>query len=118
MARDDLRSHVLDNLGDPGATVAADEAGFRRREANPPLRSGSSAVTAGRIENCRLGVFLTRVSVNGLALIDRELYLPASWTGDRERRAEAGYDFEWFTANEAYDDNSSLRDWGELTGLN
>lgn len=46
--------------------------------------------TAGRIENCQLGVFLTYVSVKGRALIDRELYLPKSWTDDRERCAEAG----------------------------
>jgi SRSO17 transposase len=47
--------------------------------------------TAGRIENCQLGVVLTYVSTKGRALIDRELYLPeTSWCADRERCAEAG----------------------------
>ena len=46
--------------------------------------------TAGRIENCQLGVFLTYVSPAGRALIDRELYLPKTWTDDRDRCAEAG----------------------------
>ncbi|WP_410050383.1 transposase [Actinomadura sp. HBU206391] len=46
--------------------------------------------TAGRIENRQLGVFLTYVSAQGHALIDREPYLPTSWTDDRQRCAEAG----------------------------
>ena len=39
--------------------------------------------TAGRTENCQVVVFLAYGSRHGHALIDRELYLPASWTGDR-----------------------------------
>ena len=35
--------------------------------------------TAGRIENCQIGVFLTYVSSQGHALIDRALYLPEAW---------------------------------------
>ena len=47
--------------------------------------------TAGRVENCQLGVFLAyAVPGGGRALIDRELYLPQSWTGDRDRCREAG----------------------------
>src|SRR5262249_59660707 len=46
--------------------------------------------TAGRTENCQIGVFLAYASARGHALIDRELYLPASWTGDRDRCRAAG----------------------------
>jgi len=46
--------------------------------------------TAGRTENCQVGVFLAYASVHGHALIDRELYLPQSWAGDRERCREVG----------------------------
>ena len=46
--------------------------------------------TAGRIENAQVGVFLTDTTKTGHTLIDRELYLPASWTGDPGRCAEAG----------------------------
>jgi SRSO17 transposase len=44
-------------------------------------------------------VFLTYVSAKGRALIDRELYLPASWTDDGERCDEAsiGADVEFAT---------------------
>ncbi|MEU8348153.1 IS701 family transposase [Streptomyces sp. NPDC048845] len=41
--------------------------------------------TAGRTENCQIGVFTAYASARGRALVDRELYLPKSWTEDRER---------------------------------
>ena len=45
--------------------------------------------TAGRIENCQVGVFRTSASSRGHTLLDRELYLPKSWTDDQERCREA-----------------------------
>jgi SRSO17 transposase len=45
--------------------------------------------TAGRIENCQIGVFLGYASRHGHALIDRELYLPQTWAEDRGRRIAA-----------------------------
>jgi DDE superfamily endonuclease len=39
--------------------------------------------TAGRTENCQVGVFFADASVHGHALIDRELYLPKSRTPSR-----------------------------------
>jgi hypothetical protein len=46
--------------------------------------------TAGRINNCQVGVFLAYASPVGYALVDRELYLPRCWTDDPARLAEAG----------------------------
>jgi hypothetical protein len=46
--------------------------------------------TAGRIENCQIGVFLAYASPKGHTLIDRALYLPERWAGDAERRTRAG----------------------------
>ena len=46
--------------------------------------------TAGRIENCQIGVFLAYASRYGQALIDRRLYLPKAWAEDTERRRRAG----------------------------
>jgi len=45
--------------------------------------------TAGNITNCQLGVFLAYAGPRGRALIDRELYLPRSWTGDQDRPTAA-----------------------------
>jgi SRSO17 transposase len=46
--------------------------------------------TAGRIENCQVGVFLALAGSRGRALVDRELYLPQGWCDDRARCGEAG----------------------------
>jgi SRSO17 transposase len=78
-ARDVVRS-LLDNLGDRGGIVVVDETGFLKKGTKSAGVQRQYSGTAGRIENCRLGVFLTYVSARGRALIDRELYLPASWT--------------------------------------
>ena len=37
-----------------------------------------------------MGVFLSYVTTQGHALIDRDLYLPEDWLSDRERCSEAG----------------------------
>src|SRR5215204_4759230 len=92
--------------------------------------------TAGRIENCQMGVFLAYASAHGHTLIDRELYLPKEWTDERERcqhagipderafatkpelarqmleRAfEAGLILAWLTGDSVYGDNRALRGW-------
>ena len=89
--------------------------------------------TAGRIENCQLGVFLAYASPRGRALVDGGLHLPRSWTDDRDRCREAGVPDDvqfatkpelarlmlgraldawtpasWVTADEAY---GKFRDW-------
>src|SRR5215468_4348592 len=94
--------------------------------------------TAGRTENCQIGVFLAYASRHGHALIDRELYIPASWAEDRDRCQEAGIPadiefatkprlaramlqraldagvpFAWFTADEVYGQAKYLRRWQE-----
>src|SRR5262249_52004689 len=45
--------------------------------------------TAGRVENCQIGVFLAFAGRAGRALLDRELYLPKEWAGAADRRGEA-----------------------------
>ncbi|SNS69620.1 DDE superfamily endonuclease [Geodermatophilus pulveris] len=58
--------------------------------------------TAGRIENAQVGVYLGYASRSGHAMIDRELYLPRSWTDDPDRCAAAGVPAGWITADEVY----------------
>jgi SRSO17 transposase len=41
------------------------------------------------VENCQVGVFLSYVTAQGHALIDRELYLPEAWCADLPRRLAA-----------------------------
>jgi SRSO17 transposase len=50
--------------------------------------------TAGRIENAQVAVYLVYATNAGHAVIDRELYLPRSWTNDPERLQAAGVPHE------------------------
>jgi SRSO17 transposase len=73
VVREDLRGYVLDHLADPSGVVVADETGFLKKGTKSGGVQHQYSRTAGRIENCQLGVFLTYVSSQGRALIDREL---------------------------------------------
>ena len=88
--RDDLRAYVAEHLGDPDAVLVLDETGFLKKGDKSAGVQRQYSGTAGRIENCRVGVFLGYASRHGRALIDRALYLPERWTGAAARRAAAG----------------------------
>jgi SRSO17 transposase len=88
--RDDLRSYVVEHLGQESAILVIDETSF------PKCGKKSAGVqvqycgTTGQTENCQVGVFLDYVTASGHSLLDRELYLPLSWIEDRQRCREAG----------------------------
>ena len=135
--RDDLRGYVLNELGDAESGVfVVDETGFIKKGVRSAGVQRQYTGTTGKIDNCQLGVFLAYASVTGRALIDRELYLPTSWTEDRDRCARAGVPDEvgfatkpqlgiamlarahaagvltgWVTADEVYGQNLALRAW-------
>ena len=88
--RDDLRTYVVEHLGDPGAVLVIDETGFLKKGAKSVGVKRQYSGTAGRIENCQIGVFLVYASQHGRTFLDRELYLPQEWVDDAERRLEAG----------------------------
>lgn len=87
--RDDLRSYGVETLGADGAVVVIDETGFLKKGIKSAGVQRQYSGTAGRIENSQIGVFLAYATAAGHALIDRELYLPKSWTEDSDRRTEA-----------------------------
>jgi SRSO17 transposase len=74
--RDRLRSYVSDTLGDPEAVLVIDETGFLKKGTKSMGVQRQYSGTAGRIENCQIGVFLTYASPKGHTLLDRALYLP------------------------------------------
>ncbi|NIJ09684.1 SRSO17 transposase [Saccharomonospora amisosensis] len=88
--RDDVRDYVIEHLGDRQGVLIKDETGFLKKGTRSAGVQRQYSGTAGRIENCQIGTFLAYASDRGHALIDRELYLPTSWTEDRERCRAAG----------------------------
>ena len=87
--RDDLRAYVVEQLGDPGAVFVIDETGFLKKGTKSVGVQRQYSGTAGRIENCQIGVFLAYASPQGRTFLDRELYLPKEWAADEARREEA-----------------------------
>ena len=89
-ARDLCRAYVVEALADREAVLIVDETGFLKKGTKSAGVARQYSGTAGRIENCQIGVFLAYASGKGHALIDRELYLPKEWTEDPARREAAG----------------------------
>src|SRR2546421_9943584 len=90
--RDDLRAYVAEHLAADDGVLIVDETGFLKKGVKSAGVQRQYSGTAGRVENCQLGVFLAYASSRGRALVDRELYLPERWCVDMPRRAEAGID--------------------------
>lgn len=88
--RDDLRAYLVEHLGDPAAVLVLDETGFVKKGSHSVGVQRQYSGTAGRIENCQVGVFLAYAGPKGHALLDRALYLPEGWAKDTRRRARAG----------------------------
>jgi SRSO17 transposase len=89
-ARDLCRTYVVEALADREAVLIVDETGFLKKGTKSAGVARQYSGTAGRIENCQIGVFLAYASDKGHALIDRELYLPKEWAEDPARRAAGG----------------------------
>lgn len=136
--RDRLRSYVTDYLHAPDAVGVIDETDFLKKSAHSAGVARQYSATAGRIENCQIGVFLAYASRHGHTLLDRELYLPAEWMDDParcrqagipetrtfatkpalarqmlERTLDAGVAFAWVTGDCIYSDDRRLRQWLE-----
>src|SRR5437764_8368519 len=77
--RDGLIAYARDNLGHPGGVLVVDETGFLKKGAKSVGVARQYSGTAGRVENCQVGVFLGYATSQGRALLDRELYLPKEW---------------------------------------
>lgn len=88
-ARDILQDYVCERLGDEGAIGVVDETGFVKKGRRSVGVKRQYSGTAGKIENCQIGVFLSYVTPRGHAFLDRRLYLPQDWCQDQSRREAA-----------------------------
>ena len=142
LVRDDLQSYVVSQLGDPGGVLIIDETGFLKKGTRSAGVSRQYSGTAGRVENCQIGVFLTYATPAGRTFLDRELYLLRAWADDRARCTAAGVGVDvtfatkpeqamvmleravtngvpvrWVTADGVYGQHSKLRMKIEQLGL-
>jgi SRSO17 transposase len=136
--RDALRCYVLAHLGDPAAVLVIDETGFLKKGQQSAGVARQYSGTAGRVENCQIGVLAAYASGRGQALIDRELYVPKEWMNDPQRCKRAGLPAKrpfatkpqlarqmlertcaaklpaaWVTGDSVYGDDRRLRVWLE-----
>jgi SRSO17 transposase len=140
--RNDLRAYVVEHLGDKRAVLIIDETGFVKKGAQSVGVQRQYAGTAGRIENCQIGVFLVYASTKGRTFLDRALYLPQGWTQDKPRCQQAGVPetvgfatkpmlakqmiaralaagvpARWVTGDSVYGNDGKLRGWLEAQNL-
>lgn len=139
--RDALYAYVVAHLGDAEGVLVVDETGFLKKGNRSVGVARQYSGTAGRVENCQIGVFVAYASRLGQALLDRALYLPSSWTGDAARCHRAGIASEvefatkpelaqvmlerafslgvpssWVVGDSVYGDARRLRQWLEGQG--
>lgn len=138
--RDDLCAYVTEHLGDADGVLIIDETGFLKKGTKSVGVQRQYSGTAGRRENCQIGVFLGYASATGRTFLDRELYLPKEWADDAERRREAGVPDDvpfatkpalarqmlerafaaisaaWVAGEEIYGNDAVLRRWLEAEG--
>lgn len=88
--RDSVRQYVVSFMAKEAGVLSIDETGFLKKGNKSAGVGRQYTGTAGRIENCQVGVFLSYATSQGRALIDRELYVPQDWFKDRIRCKEAG----------------------------
>ena len=140
--RDDLRTYVLETLGQEDGIGAIDESAFPKRGKKSAGVKKQHCGATGGMGNCQVGVFLSYITERGHALIDRDLFVPEDWTKDRERCREAGIadtvqyapkwelalhmlkrakdagiTFRWVVADTVYGQAVELRKWLEEQGI-
>jgi SRSO17 transposase len=139
--REETRCYVREGLGSAIRARIVDESGFLKKGVNSAGVARQYSGTAGRVENCQIGVFLAYATASECAYVDARLYLPERWTEDRARCRAAGIPkgvvfrskpqialemlqdahaadglVEWVLADEVYGNSRELRGWLECQG--
>jgi len=129
-----LLGFVVAEFADPAGVLVLDDTGFLKKGDKSVGVQRQYSGTAGKVENCQLGVFCSYWTPTAHLLVDRALYLPQVWCDDRPRCEAAqvpadvgfatkpqlaltmlrrvlasGLPVAWVTADEAYGDNPDLR---------
>ena len=134
-ARDLLQQFVAEVFGEEEAIGVVDETGFLKKGNRSVGVKRQYSGTAGKVENCQVGTFLSYATSKGHVFLDRRLYLPEDWCDDPQRRGRAkvppevsfqakseqaivmlehaweqGVPMRWVAGDEVYGDATPLRD--------
>ena len=122
-ARTALCDYVQDHLGDPQAVGIIDETAFLKKGTHSAGVARQYSGTAGRVENCQVGVFLAYAGARGYTLLDAELYLPKGWTDKPARLQAVGLapdtplatkpQLAWVVGDTVHGHSGKLRAWLE-----
>ena len=77
-ARDVYVQFVCETFGDADGIGVVDESGFIKKGTHSVGVQRQYSGTAGKVENCQIGTFLSYASAFGHVFVDRRLYLPES----------------------------------------
>ncbi len=76
------RNMLNEDLGHPDGALIFDETGILKKGRDSIGVAKQYCGTAGKVENCQVGVFAAYASPYGYSLIDKKLYLPEQWFED------------------------------------
>ena len=75
---------------EPESAWAIDDTGFPKQGDHSVGVERQYSGTLGKTGNCQVAVSLHHFGAQSSAALNWRLYLPETWIGDQERRAEAG----------------------------
>jgi len=133
-ARDVLQGFIIEQFGEEEGIGVVDETGFLKKGRYSVGVKRQYSGTAGKVENCQVGTFLSYATCRGHVFLDRCLYLPKEWCNDPARRRQAkvpeevlfqtkpeqamamlqhawaqGVPMRWVTGDELYGASTALR---------
>ena len=85
-----LQEYFRPRLGHPDAVWVLDGSDFPKQGRKSVGVARQYCGRLGKVASCEAGMFLAYVSPLGRALVDKRLYLPESWTSDKDRCEAAG----------------------------
>ncbi len=134
-ARDRLQQFVIETFADPEGIGVVDETGFVKKGTHSVGVARQYLGVVGKRENGQVATVLSYATTKGHVFLDRRLYLPEEWAGDRTRRCKAhvpeevnfqtkpqqamamlehaweqGVPMRWVTGDEVYGDSPRLRE--------
>jgi len=80
------RSKINEDLGDENGVMIFDESGFPKKGNKSVGVARQYCGATGKVDNCQVGVFSAYASQHGYALLDKRLFMPEKWFGEKYKK--------------------------------